>query len=142
MTIGEVAARAGLAASAIRFYEKAGLLKPPVRLNGRRVYSSSVLHQLIVIRFAKDNAFTLPEIRQLLSGFPETMPASSRWKKLAGKKITELESTIAKARAMKQMLESLASRCRCRTLEQCAAGFARRARLPGPERVQATDLSK
>jgi len=131
MTIGEVAARAGLATSAIRFYEKAGLLKPPARKNGRRIYGSDVLPQLIVIRFAKANAFTLPEIKQLLRGFPETTPASVRWKKLAGKKIAELESTIAKARAMKEMLESLASQCRCRKLDQCAQGFARRMSLQG-----------
>lgn len=126
MTIGEVAATAGLAASAIRYYEKAGLLKPPARINGRRVYSSEVLHQLVVIRFAKDNSFTLPEIKLLLRGFPETTPASVRWKKLARGKIAELESTIVRAQAMKEMLESLASHCRCRKLEQCAQGFARR----------------
>jgi len=130
MTIGEVAARVGLAASAIRYYEKAGLLKPAARINGRRLYSDDVLHQLIVIRFAKDNAFTLPEIKCLLRGFPETTAASTRWKKLARGKIAELESTIAKAQAMKQMLESLASRCHCRSLAQCARGFSRRLGIP------------
>jgi len=132
MTIGEVAARAGLAASAIRFYEKAGLLEPPARVNGRRIYASDVLPQLIVIRFAKDNAFTLPEIKKLLRGFPETTPASVRWKKLAGKKIVELESTIAKAQAMKEMLDTLVTRCRCRSLDQCAKGFARRLGIHHP----------
>jgi MerR family redox-sensitive transcriptional activator SoxR len=132
MTIGEVAARAGLATSAIRYYEKAGLLKPPARVNGRRIYSADILHQLIVIRFAKDNAFTLPEIKRLLRGFPESTPASVRWKKLARVKIAELESTIAKAQAMKEMLESLASRCRCRSLAQCAQGFARRFAVASP----------
>ncbi|MGH9712897.1 MAG: MerR family transcriptional regulator [Candidatus Acidiferrales bacterium] len=132
MTIGEVAARAGVATSAIRYYEKAGLLKPPARVNGRRVYASDVLHHLIVIRFAKDNSFTLPEIKLLLRGFPEKMPASVRWKKLARGKIAELESTIAKARAMKEMLESLATHCRCRKLEQCAVGFARRMEMSSP----------
>jgi DNA-binding transcriptional MerR regulator len=132
MTIGEVAARVGLATSAIRYYEKAGLLKPATRVNGRRVYSDDVLHQLIVIRFAKDNAFRLPEIKRLLRGFPETTPASVRWKKLARGKIAELETTIAKAQAMKEMLESLASHCRCRSLEQCAQGFARHLAVAGP----------
>src|ERR1700681_4481749 len=98
MTIGEVATRAGMATSAIRYYEKEGLLKPPARVNGRRVYASAVLYQLIVIRFAKGNSFTLPEIKLLLRGFPEKTPASMRWKKLARGKITELESTIVKAK--------------------------------------------
>ena len=123
MTIGEVAARAGLATSAIRYYEKAGLLKSPPRASGRRVYGPDVLHQLVVIRFAKETGFTLPEIRLLLHGFPETTPASARWKKLARAKILELETALAKAQAMKKMLESV-MHCRCRTLAQCARGFA------------------
>jgi len=125
MTIGEVAARAGIAPSAIRFYEKGGLLKPPVRLNGRRIYSEGAVHQLVVILFAKANGFTLPEIRLLSRGFPDSTPASVRWKKMARGKIAELEASIVKAKAMKGMLESLAAHCRCRSFEQCARGLAR-----------------
>jgi MerR family redox-sensitive transcriptional activator SoxR len=125
MTIGEVAKGAGIATSAIRFYEKAGLLKPPARVNGRRIYSDGDVHQLVVIRFAKANGFTLPEIRLLLRGFPESTSASVRWKKMARGKIAELESSIAKAKAMKEMLESLAAHCHCRNLEQCSKGLAR-----------------
>jgi MerR family transcriptional regulator, redox-sensitive transcriptional activator SoxR len=131
VTIGELAGQAGIAASAIRYYEKERLLKPAARVNGRRVYPSDVLHQLVVIHFAKESGFTLPEIKRLLRGFPESTPASIRWKKLARGKIAELESTIAKAQAMKEMLESLASHCRCRKLEQCAQGFARRLGFSG-----------
>jgi len=131
MTIGELARQAGIAASAIRYYEKEGLLRAPARANGRRVYASDALHQLVVIRFAKENGFTLPEIKLLLRGFPESTTASARWKKLARGKIAELESTIAKAQAMKEMLESLATHCRCRKLEQCAQGFAKRLGIPG-----------
>ena len=135
MTIGEVAARVGLAASAIRYYEKMGLLRPAARVNGRRVYASDVLHQLVVIRFAKGNGFTLPEIKRLLRGFPESAAASTRWKKLARSKILELEVTIARAQAMKSMLQRLSSRCRCLQFEQCARGFSKRL---GLRRVYAT----
>lgn len=124
MTIGELARRAGLATSAIRFYEKAGLLPAPARSNGRRVYSSEAVQQLVIIGFAKNTGFTLPEIKLLLRGFPERTPASARWKRLAKGKIAEMEAAIAKARAMKEMLESIMG-CRCRKLEQCAQGFAR-----------------
>lgn len=130
MTIGEVAARAGLATSAIRYYEKTGLLEAPARANGRRVYQPEVLSQLVIICFAKDTGFTLPEIRLLLHGFPQTTTASARWRKLACGKIIELETTLARAQAMKKMLESLMSNCRCRTLEQCAQGFANHPRRP------------
>ena len=123
MTIGEVARQAGVATSAIRFYERAGLLAPAERQSGRRRYQPEVLHQLVVIRFAKGTGFTLPEIRLLLRGFPEKTPASARWRKMARRKIMELEEIIAKSRAMKATLESVMS-CRCAKLAQCAQGFA------------------
>lgn len=138
MTIGEIAARAGLAASAIRYYEKAGLLPAAARTHGRRVYSAEALNQLMIIGFAKNTGFTLTEIRLLLRGFPESTPASARWKKLAKGKIAEMEATISKAEAMKKMLESI-MHCRCRKLEQCASGFARHPELWRPaERFHAS----
>lgn len=124
MTIGEVAAQAGLATSAIRYYEKQGLLDEPPRTNGRRIYSSEILHRLVIIGFAKRLGFTLPEIHLLLHGFPARTTASVRWRKLAGRKIKEMEETIAKAGEMKRMLESILL-CRCKKLEQCARGLAR-----------------
>jgi MerR family redox-sensitive transcriptional activator SoxR len=123
MTIGELAVRSGLTASAIRYYEKLGLLKAPGRSNGRRVYDSEILHQLIVIQFAKDTGFTLPEIRLLLRGFPNTTTASVRWKQLAYSKSKELDHILAKVQAMKKMLEAVLS-CQCRNLAECARRFA------------------
>ena len=124
MTIGEVAAKATLATSAIRYYERSGLLKQPLRRNGRRVYSDDVLHQLVIIEFAKETGFTLSEISLLLHGFPETTPASARWRKMARAKIDELDVSLAKTKAMRDMLEAITS-CRCRKLEQCAEGLER-----------------
>lgn len=124
MTIGELAGRASLAPSAVRFYEKAGVLKAPPRFNGRRIYDESAAHQLTIICFAKATGFSLPEIRVFLHGFPPKTTASARWKKMARTKIAELDVTLGRAQAMKSILESMAS-CRCRTLEQCASGLAR-----------------
>lgn len=124
MTIGELAARAGLAPSAIRYYEKAGLLQAPPRANGRRIYREDAAHQLMIICFAKATGFTLTEIKLLLHGFPPKTTASARWKKMAHGKIVELETILTKAQAMKGVLESMMS-CRCLTLEQCAQGLAR-----------------
>jgi MerR family redox-sensitive transcriptional activator SoxR len=124
VTIGEVAEKAALATSAIRYYERTGLLKQPLRKNGRRVYSDDILHQLVIIEFAKETGFTLSETKLLLHGFPENTPASARWKKMASKKIRELDVALAKTRAMRDMLEAMTS-CRCRKLEQCAEGLER-----------------
>ncbi len=124
MTIGEVAAKAALATSAIRYYESTGLLRQPLRKNGRRIYSDDVLHQLVIIEFAKETGFTLSETKLLLHGFPETIPASARWKKMAREKIRELDIALDKTKAMRDMLEAMTS-CRCRKLEQCAEGLER-----------------
>ena len=124
MTIGEVAEKASLATSAIRYYERTGLLKQPLRKNGRRVYSDDILHQLVIIEFAKETGFTLSETKLLLHGFPESTPASARWKKMASKKIRELDITLAKTKAMRDMLDAITS-CRCRKLDQCAEGLER-----------------
>jgi DNA-binding transcriptional MerR regulator len=123
MTIGELAALAHRKPSAIRFYEKTGLLPSPARKNGRRVYSPEAAHRVVLIGFAKDNGFSLPEIKLFLHGFPSSVPAGDRWRKLATSKIQQLESSIAKARAMEQMLRSL-MKCRCTTIDQCARGIA------------------
>jgi MerR family transcriptional regulator, redox-sensitive transcriptional activator SoxR len=127
MTIGELAALTNLKPSAIRFYEKTGLLPAPTRKNGRRVYSPEAAHRLTLISFAKDTGFSLPEIKLLLHGFPPTTTAGARWRKLAASKIRELEAGIAKARAMEQILRSI-MKCRCTTLDQCAQGLAACAR--------------
>jgi MerR family redox-sensitive transcriptional activator SoxR len=119
-----VAAKATIATSAIRYYERSGLLKQPLRKNGRRVYSEGVLHQLVIIEFAKETGFTLSETKVLLHGFPENTPASARWKKMARAKIHELDVALAKTKAMRDMLEAMTS-CRCRKLEQCAQGLER-----------------
>jgi MerR family redox-sensitive transcriptional activator SoxR len=123
MTIGELAALSNLKPSAIRFYEKTGLLPAPARKNGRRVYSSEAANRLTLIGFAKDTGFSLPEIKLLLHGFPSTTTAGDRWRKLATSKIGQLEASIAKARAIQGMLRSI-MKCRCVTMDQCARGLA------------------
>jgi MerR family redox-sensitive transcriptional activator SoxR len=124
MTISEVAAQTGLQASAIRYYEKAGLLTAPARSGGRRTYQNEILHQLSIICFAKELGFSLDEIRLLLKEFPENAKASPRWNQLAMTKIQEMEDIIHKATAVQQMLKGIL-RCHCAKLEDCADGLAR-----------------
>jgi MerR family redox-sensitive transcriptional activator SoxR len=68
-SIGEVAKRAGIRASAIRYYESAGVLPAPQRVNGHRRYDSEVLDRLAVIQIAQQAGFTVAEIRTLFNGF-------------------------------------------------------------------------
>src|SRR5712691_12804921 len=95
MKIGELAARANLNASAIRYYEKLGLLAAPQRLGGQRRYSSDALSRVLLIRFATDMGFTLAEIKLFLSGLHDNTPDGPRWKKLAAPKLAALDQNIA-----------------------------------------------
>lgn len=82
--IGEVAQRAGVRPSALRYYERVGLLPEPRREAGRRRYDSGVLcevlDRLAVVGVAQQAGFTIAEIRTLLDGFSEDTPPSERWR--------------------------------------------------------------
>lgn len=114
MLIGDVARHAVLRPSAIRYYERLGLLPAPIRRNGRRHYGEEVLFRLQLIRFARESGFSLREIRWLFAG----KPYSTRMRQVARHKIGELEKAIERGRSMQSLLKR-AIRCRCLTLEEC-----------------------
>ena len=122
MTIGEVARRTGVQASAIRYYEKVGLLPKTVRVGGHRRYADCVLNYFAVIDVAKRAGFRIEEMRYLFHGFGTGTPAFRRWQLLARRKITEMDDLIARAKKMKRLLEK-ADRCRCLDLEDCGKVF-------------------
>jgi MerR family redox-sensitive transcriptional activator SoxR len=68
MKIGDLASRSGLNASAIRYYESMGILKPAQRVASQRRYSADAVDRVLLIRFATDMGFTLNEIRVFLDG--------------------------------------------------------------------------
>jgi MerR family transcriptional regulator, redox-sensitive transcriptional activator SoxR len=116
VTIGQVAKESGLAASAIRFYEKAGVLPKPIRIAGRRQYNPSMLERLAVIDRAKACGFSLADIRQLFYGFREGAPPSERWQTLARQKIIELDEMARKIAATRELLQRP---CACKDLVEC-----------------------
>ncbi len=125
-TIGEVAREAGIATSTIRYYEREGLLPPAPRVGGRRRYADETVPQrLAVIHLAQEAGFTIAEIRTLLGGFSRRTPPPVRWRKLAARKLEEVEERIARAQAMKRVLQRL-QRCECPTFEDCAPVRRRR----------------
>ena len=128
LSIGEVARRAGLQASAIRYYEKIGLLPKALRIGGRRRYETGVFNYLEVVNVAKQAGFRIDEIKLLFHGFGKGTPAFRRWQLLARRKITEMDALIARAKKMKRLLEN-ADRCKCLDLEDCGKAFRRRSRL-------------
>jgi MerR family redox-sensitive transcriptional activator SoxR len=122
MKIGQLAHRAGLRASAIRYYERLGLLAPPHRVGGQRRYSPDALDRVLLIRFAAEMGFSLSEIKLFLSGLRENAPVGPRWKKLATKKVSEVEDSIARSLRLKTLLQNLLH-CRCASLKQCVAAL-------------------
>ena len=119
MKIGEVAARAGIRPSAVRYYERAGLLPEPRRVSGQRRYGAEVLSLLAGIAVAQRAGFTVAEIKRLFYGFPGEARPSERWAELAREKVTELDDLIRRTRAMKGLLEE-GLRCRCSCLDECS----------------------
>jgi MerR family transcriptional regulator, redox-sensitive transcriptional activator SoxR len=114
LTIGQVAALAGVRASAIRYYEQIGVLPAPERVGGQRRYSADVVQRLAIIRVAQRAGFTLEEIRELLGA----APAGDGVRAFAERKLPAIEDLIDRARAVRAWLEA-ASRCECPTLEVC-----------------------
>lgn len=124
MQISEAARRAGTTASAIRYWERLGLLPVPPRQHGSRCYGPADLQRLAVLTFARENGFTLAQIRQLFCGFAEDVPAGDRWRTMAANKAAELQILIEQSSARLRRLQALTS-CRCATLEECGAGMSR-----------------
>ncbi len=119
LTISEVARRAGLRPSAIRYYESIKLLPAPRRVSGRRRYDGSVLQRLAVIQLAQQAGFTIGEITGLFADFMPDTPAWERWQALATQKLAEVNALIQRAQQMKRLLEEGLLQCRCLTLEEC-----------------------
>ncbi|HEU5380684.1 MAG TPA: MerR family transcriptional regulator, partial [Ktedonobacteraceae bacterium] len=132
LTIGEVARRAGMRTSALRYYESVGLLPPPRRVaGGHRRYDTSILELLAILRMAQQAGFTLAEMHLLVAGFDASTPASERWQQLAQSKLKEVEAIIAHAQQTKRMLERLLQ-CGCLYLGECLYEYQREGLSPVP----------
>jgi MerR family transcriptional regulator, redox-sensitive transcriptional activator SoxR len=116
LRIGEVAERAGLRKSAIRYYEEIGLLPEAERVSGQRVYDPSILRRLAMIESSQRVGLTLGEVGELIDAGDG--PVSDRMQALAERKLPEVDALIARAEAMRAWLES-ASRCACERVEDC-----------------------
>src|SRR5215467_9001745 len=123
LTISQVARQIRLRPSAIRYYERIGLLPPAQRLSGQRRYDPRVLYRLAIIQRARQLGFTLAEIRYLFFGFRDVTRASERWRTLSQRKLTELEHLMDGIKTVQGLLKKLMTKCRCNTLDQCGKGI-------------------
>ena len=119
LTIGEVARRAGVATSTIRYYERVGLLPEPDRLGGQRRYDADVLGKLGFIGVAQSAGFKLREIKELIEGVDGTNGLGEQMRSLSSQKLDEVEALLERTKAMKGWLE-VAKECGCATPAECA----------------------
>lgn len=138
MDISDVAKRSGVAASALRYYERRGLIKPLQRSGARRQYAPAVLDQLALITLGQAAGFSLDEIRAMFT--PGGKPQIDR--AMLAAKADDLDRTIQRLKAMRNGLRHAAvcpapSHAECpsfqRLLKAAASGtLAPRARRRTP----------
>lgn len=114
MRIGELAGQAGVNIQTVRYYERRGILGEPRRADsGHRVYDDEAVRVLRFIKGAQSLGFTLAEIDELL-GLRRTTAPRPRTRKLAEKRIADIDERIAQLKGMRAALAEL--------LEHCLAG--------------------
>jgi MerR family transcriptional regulator, redox-sensitive transcriptional activator SoxR len=105
MTIGEVARRAGIRPSAIRYYESMHVLPPPRLVNTKRRYTAEIFSRLTLIRIAQEAGLTIDEMRLVLNNQQEGAQYPGGWRALARQKLVEVEQRMQQTARMKCILE-------------------------------------
>lgn len=119
LTIGEIAARTGLAVSAIRFYEDQGLITAQRSQAGHRQFERSVIRRVSFIRICQQLGYSLEAIRAQLSVLPEgRTPTEKDWQELAAGFSSEIETRIAGLEQLKAKLDGCIG-CGCLSLQRC-----------------------
>ena len=129
MRIGQVARETGVTASALRYYEKEGLLPAPARIANRRDYDPLVIGRIRIIQVARDSGFSIAETRTFVSNYTSDSVPSARWRAMADRKIEELDAVIAQASEMKRLLQT-SFNCNCASLKDCETLIVRRRKKP------------
>lgn len=120
LTIGELARRSGFATSAVRFYDREGLVPAERTAGNQRRYPRSALRRLAFIRAAQNIGVPLAEIREALAELPETRtPTKADWAKLSRHWRGRLEAQIAGLEALRDKLDGCIG-CGCLSMQRCA----------------------
>lgn len=120
LPIGALAKRAGVAASALRFYEAEGLIRSTRNPAGRRMFARDALRRVAFIRVAQSVGLTLDEIRAALNGLPnQRTPTRSDWVRLSATWRPVLDERIDCLVRLRDRLSSCIG-CGCLSLKTCA----------------------
>jgi MerR family transcriptional regulator, redox-sensitive transcriptional activator SoxR len=118
--IGVVASRAGVATSALRFYEEQGLIRSERAASGHRRYHADVLRRVAFIQAAQRVGLTLAEIRESLASLPENRTPNRRdWARLSAQWRSRLDDQIGLLQRLRNDLSGCIG-CGCLSLSVCA----------------------
>lgn len=119
LTVSEVARRSGFASSALRFYEREGLIEASRTGGGQRRYRRSVLRRLAFIRAARNVGLTLDEVRAELQQLPDSRtPTKADWGRISKDWRGRLDEQIVALEALRDGLQSCIG-CGCLSLRAC-----------------------
>jgi MerR family redox-sensitive transcriptional activator SoxR len=107
LSIGQVAQRAGVATSTLRYYEDIGLLAPSRRISGRRHYDENVFQRLALIQTGQRAGFTLAEVGVLLNNVLNSEARGDDWQALAHRKLDEMNAMQRNIERMKGLLQDM-----------------------------------
>ena len=120
LTVGEIARRGGFADSAVRYYERLGLLPASRTSGGQRRFERSTLRRLAFIRAARNIGLSLDEVAEALASLPAgRTPTRSDWARLSGSWRHRLDDQIDALVALRDGLDSCIG-CGCLSLRKCA----------------------
>ncbi|MCB1336541.1 MAG: redox-sensitive transcriptional activator SoxR [Maritimibacter sp.] len=120
IAIGQLAARTGLAHSAIRYYEDEGLVHPERTAAGQRRFLRADIRRLSFVMIAQKLGFPLARIRALLDALPDRRtPNAKDWAKISTELRGELDRRIAELTALRDKLDGCIG-CGCLSLDRCA----------------------
>ena len=119
LTIGDFAVRSGVAPSALRFYEKEGLIRSTRTTGNQRRYQRSELRRVAFIKIAQQVGVSLDEIREALAALPENRtPTKADWSRLSARWRGRLDERIALMERLRDQLSGCIG-CGCLSLQRC-----------------------
>lgn len=119
LTIGDFAVRSGVAPSALRYYERQGLIRSHRTGGNQRRYERSELRRVAFIRIAQQVGVSLEEIREALASLPENRtPTKADWSRLSARWRRKLEDRITLMERLRDQLTGCIG-CGCLSMQRC-----------------------
>lgn len=119
LSVGQLAARSGVAVTALHFYESKGLISSQRNAGNQRRYPREMLRRVALIKVAQRLGIPLSSIHAALQALPEgRTPTAADWEKLSGQWRGELDERIARLTALRDQLTGCIG-CGCLSMQAC-----------------------